>query len=52
MFKGMADVFVTPPQFYIAPEKRWLEDYFPFWMVPFQGRAVKLRGSSFLDIFF
>ena len=27
----------TPPKFYTAPEKLWLEDFFPFWMVNFQG---------------
>ena len=26
----------TLPKFIIAPEKRWLEDYFPFGMVYFQ----------------
>ena len=28
---------LTPWKFNIAPEKRWLEDYFPFGMVHFQG---------------
>ena len=28
---------LTPPKFNIAPEKWWLEDYFPFGMVYFQG---------------
>ena len=28
---------ITPPKFNIAPEKRWLEDYFPIGMVTFQG---------------
>ena len=27
----------TPPKFNKAPEKWWLEDYFPFWMAYFQG---------------
>ena len=27
----------TPPKFNIAPEKWWLEDYFPFGMAYFQG---------------
>ena len=27
----------TLPKFNIAPEKWWLEDYFPFGMVYFQG---------------
>ena len=35
---------ITPPKFNIAPEKWWLEDYFPIWNVSFQGRTVKLRG--------
>ena len=28
----------TPQKFNIAPEKRWLEDYFPIGKVTFQGR--------------
>ena len=28
---------LTPPKFNIAPENGWLEDYFPFGMVTFQG---------------
>ena len=32
----------TLPKFNIAPEKWWLEDYFPFGMVYFQGWTVKL----------
>ena len=28
---------VTPPKFDIAPEKWWLEDYFPIGKVTFQG---------------
>ena len=27
----------TPPKFHIAPEKCWLEDYFPFGKAYFQG---------------
>ena len=27
----------TPPKFNIAPEKRWLEDYFPIGKLTFQG---------------
>ena len=27
----------TPPKFNIAPEKLWLEDYFPIGKVTFQG---------------
>ena len=27
----------TPQKFNIAPEKRWLEDYFPIGKVTFQG---------------
>ena len=30
-------VCIYPPKFNIAPEKGWLEDYFPFRMVHFQG---------------
>ena len=36
----------TPPEFNTAPEKWWLEDYFPFGMVTFQGRTVKLPGDK------
>ena len=38
-------VVFTSPKFNIAPEKWWLEDYFPFGMAYFQGRAVKLPGG-------
>ena len=38
----------TLPKFNIAPEKRWLEDYFPFGMVHFQGRTVKLPGCIYV----
>ena len=27
----------TPPKFNVAPEKWWLEDYFPIGKVTFQG---------------
>ena len=27
----------TPQKFNVAPEKWWLEDYFPIGKVPFQG---------------
>ena len=37
---------IHPPKFNIAPEKRWLEDYFPFGKVTFQGPTVKLRGCN------
>ena len=30
-------ILVTPPKFNIAPQKRWLEDYFPIGKVNFQG---------------
>ncbi len=30
-------VSTTPPKFNIAPEKWWLEDYFPIGKVIFQG---------------
>ncbi len=33
-----------PWKFNIATEKWWLENYFPFRMVHFQGQTVKLRG--------
>jgi len=33
---------ITPPKFNIAPENGWLEYYFPFGMVTFQG-YVKLQ---------
>ena len=37
---------ITLPKFNIAPEKWWLEDYFPIGKVTFQGRIVKLREGS------
>ena len=40
----------TPWKFNIAPEKRWLEDYFPIGKVNFQGRTVKLRGGIYIYI--
>jgi len=36
------DHWLAPPNFNITPEKWWLEGYFPFGMVYFQGRAVTL----------
>ena len=36
----------TPPKFNIAPQKWWLEDNFPVGIVNFQGRTVKVPGSS------
>ena len=30
-------VQITPPNFIIAPQKRWLEDYFPVMKVTYQG---------------
>ncbi len=33
----------APPKFKKAPEKWWLEDYFPIGKGTFQGRTVKLR---------
>ena len=39
----------TPPKFNIAPEKWWLEAYFPIGKVTFQGLTVKLpEGISVL----
>ena len=37
---------LTPQKFNIAPEKGWLEDYFPFGTVYFQGRTVKLQVGN------
>ena len=34
----------TLPKFNIALEKRWLEDYFPFGMVHFQGLCLNFKG--------
>ena len=34
----------TPPKFNIAPEKLWLEDYFPVVKVTFQGRGSTSGG--------
>ena len=39
---------ITPPKFNIAPEKWWLEDYFPVGKVTFQGLCWTLRGYLFL----
>ena len=36
----------TPPEFNKAPEKWWLEDYFPIGKVLFQGRTVKLQEGK------
>ena len=36
----------TPRKFNIAPEKWWLEDYFPIGKVTFQVRTVKLREGN------
>ena len=33
----MMERSTTPPKFNIAPEKWWLEDYFPVGKVTFQG---------------
>ena len=35
----------TPQKLNVAPEKWWLEDYFPCGKVTFQGLAVTLRGE-------
>ena len=35
----------THPKFNIAPEKSWLEDYFPFGKAIFGG-YVKLQGGN------
>ena len=39
--KGKTDRVIpplaTPPKFNIAPEKWWLEDYFPIGKITFQG---------------
>ena len=40
----------TPWKFNIAPEKWWLEDYFPIGKVTFQGRTVKLREGICFNI--
>ena len=47
--KGSIDC-LTPPKFNIAPEKWWLEDYFPIGKVTFQGRTVKLREGKQNDV--
>ena len=36
----------TPPKLNIAPEKWWLEDYFPIGKLNFQGQTVKLPGCK------
>ena len=41
---------VTPPKFNIAPERWWLEDYFPFGKATFQGRTVNFQvGNDFVS---
>ena len=40
----------TPEVSQLAPEKWWLEYYFPFGKVTFQGRAVKIQVGTFLVI--
>jgi len=40
----------TLPKFNIAPQKWWLEDYFPFGMVYFQVRTVSFRECIHLEI--
>ena len=35
--KHRPEQMLRPPKFNIAPEKWWLEDYFPFGMAYFQG---------------
>ena len=37
LFKPIKQGEFTPPKFNIAPEKQWLEDYFPFGKSYFQG---------------
>ena len=37
---------IHPLKFNIAPEKWWLEYYFPIGKVTFQGRTVKLQGGN------
>ena len=34
------------PDFNIAPEKLWLEEYFAFGMVSFFGAMLNFRGAS------
>ena len=36
---------ITPPKFNIAPEKWWLEDYFPFGKVDFSGAMLNFAGG-------
>ena len=40
----------TPWKLNIAPEKSWLEVYFPIGKVTFQGRTVKLREGNILQL--
>ena len=39
----------TPPKFDIAPEKWWLEDYFPIGNVTFKGHVKLWEGKGFED---
>ena len=41
----------TPWKFNIVPEQRWLEHYFSFETVTYQGRTVKLLGSNYIGGF-
>ena len=43
--------YIHPRSLKIAPEKWWLEDYFPIGKAYFQGRALKLPGWYFLEPF-
>ena len=36
-YLGKIPILTTHPKFNIAPEKWWLEDYFPIGKVTFQG---------------
>ena len=41
---------LTPQKFSIAPENWWLEEYFPFGMIPFRREGyVKLQGFNVSD---
>ena len=42
----MGTEFVTLPETNIAPEKRWLEYYFPFGIPYFQGQKVSFREGK------
>ena len=43
----LSQIIATPPKFNIAPEKWWLEDYFPIGKVTFQRRTVKLWEGNY-----